>query len=72
MRALLSVVGVLGLAVVFGMFEPAPASSQPVTLDDVQLVSEQMSSEIGPRAGKNGNKQGIGSGRGGGRGSFSR
>ena len=65
MRALLSVIGVLGLAVVFGMSEPAPASTQPVTSDDVRLVSEQMSSEIGPMAGRNGNTGKNGRGRGG-------
>jgi hypothetical protein len=44
MRALLLAVGVLGLALVFHLSEPAPASTQPVTSDDVQLLSEQMAS----------------------------
>ena len=61
MRTLLLAVGVLGLAVVFGWSEPAPASAQPVTSDDVQLVSEQMSSHDGPQGlGKNGFKNGRG------------
>ena len=55
MKSLLSLFGLLGLAVVFGMSEPAPASTQPVTSDDVRLVSEQTSIEIGQKAGKNGN-----------------
>ena len=55
MKTLLSVVGVLGLAVVFGLSEPAPASTKPVTSDDVQLLSEQMPSQDGPQGyGKNG------------------
>ena len=62
MKVLLSLVCVLGLAVVFGLSEPAPASTQPVTSDDVQLVSEQTLAENGPAAGKNGNRNG-GSGR---------
>ena len=70
MKAILSAVSVLGLALVFGLSEPAPASHQPVTSDDVQMVSEEMSADIGPTAGKNGNdgKNGRGNrGRGGGR-----
>ena len=42
MKALLSVVGVLGLAALFGLFEPASASHRPVTSDDVRLVSEEI------------------------------
>ena len=58
MKVLLSVFGVLGLAVVFGLFEPASASTQPVTSDDVQMVSEQMSSQAGPTGyGKNARKK---------------
>ena len=49
MKALLSVVGVLGLAVVFSMSEPVPASPQPVTSGDVQLVSEQTLSDGTPQ-----------------------
>ncbi len=55
MKSLLSLFGLLGLAVVFGMSEPVPASTQPITSDDVRLVSEQTSIEIGQKAGKNGN-----------------
>ena len=43
MRAVLFTVGVLGLAAVFALSEPAPASAKPVISDDVRLVSEQMS-----------------------------
>jgi hypothetical protein len=43
MKAVLLAAGVLGLAAIFGGFEPTPASGQPVTSDDVRLVSEQMS-----------------------------
>jgi len=60
MKALLSVVGVLGLAVVFGLTEPVPASTQPVTLDDVRLVSEQVSNDDGPLGAKNGKTRGRG------------
>jgi hypothetical protein len=42
MKALLSVVGVFGLAAVFGFFEPASASHRSVTSEDVRLVSEEM------------------------------
>ena len=45
MKAVLLAVGVLGLAAVFGLFEPTPASGQPVTSDDVRLVSERMSEQ---------------------------
>lgn len=48
MKALLSVVAVLGLAAVFGWFEPASASTQPATSDEVRLVSEQTSNDDGP------------------------
>ncbi len=67
MKSLLSLFGLLGLAVVFGMSEPVPASTQPITSDDVRLVSEQTSSEIGQKAGKNGNsgKKRTGGGIGG-------
>ena len=47
MRALLLAAGVLGLALVFHLSEPAPASTMPVTSDDVQLLSEQMPSHDG-------------------------
>ena len=68
MRALLLAVGVLGLAVVFGWSEPVPASTKPVTSDDVQLVSEQMSSHDGQHgvdgvANKNARKNGQGQSR---------
>ena len=57
MRALLLAAGVLGLALVFHLSEPAPASTRPVTSDDVQLLSEQMPSQSGPNgAGKNARK----------------
>ena len=55
MRALLLSVTVLGLIVAFAQSEPAPASAQPVTTDDVRLVSEHMLSDNGRQAGKNGN-----------------
>ena len=42
MKAVLLAVGVLGLAAVFGLCEPLPASATPVTSDDVRLVSERM------------------------------
>lgn len=45
MKAVLSVVCVLGLGAIFAMFEPTPASATPVTSDDVRLVSEQMSGQ---------------------------
>ena len=55
MRALLLAVGVLGLVAVFGLSEPAPASAEPVTSDDLQLMSEQLSSPDGSQSnGKNG------------------
>jgi hypothetical protein len=54
MRALLLSVGLLGLALLFAFAEPAPASTQRVTSDDVELASEQTSSDLGPTAGKNG------------------
>jgi hypothetical protein len=54
MRALLLTVGLLGLALLFAFAEPAPASTQRVTSDDVELASEQMSSDRGPTAGHNG------------------
>ena len=66
MKAIFSLIGVFGLAVAFGLAEPVPASSQRVTLDDVQLVSEQTSSNAGPQvAGRYANKNGRGSRRGG-------
>lgn len=51
MKALLAAVGVLGLAVCFGVSRPAPASTRPVTSDDVRVVSEQI--ESGPLGGRN-------------------
>jgi hypothetical protein len=45
MKAVLLAVGVLGLAIAFGMFEPA--SAKPVTSDDVRFVSERMSEQPG-------------------------
>ena len=60
MRALLLAVGVLGLVAVFGLSEPAPASAEPVTSDDVQLMSEQMSGDDGSQGyGKNGRRAGT-------------
>ncbi|MEX0611427.1 MAG: hypothetical protein WD738_23180 [Pirellulales bacterium] len=49
MRVFLLVVGVFGLAAVFTLCEPAPASSELVTSGEVQLVSEQMPSYDGPQ-----------------------
>ncbi len=76
MRVLLFAAGVLGIALVFGQCERAPAAAEPVTSDDVQLLSEQVASLDGPQGfGKNGNggMNGIGGGaKGAGRGSFSR
>lgn len=45
MRVVLAAIGVLALAVVFRLFEPALASATPVTSDDVELESEQMSEQ---------------------------
>jgi hypothetical protein len=50
MKVVLFTVGVLGLAVLFGLAEPMPASGQPVTTDDVRLVSEQMAEQTPGRA----------------------
>ena len=74
MKAILSAVSVLALSLVFGLSEPAPACHQSVTSDDVQMVWEEMSADIGPTAGKNGNggMNGRGLGRGGGGGRLSR
>ena len=72
MRVLLLSVAVLALAVVFGMSERAPGSTQPVSSDDVGLVSEQTLSEHDPKAGKNGNSDRNGRGRGGRRTDFGR
>ena len=49
MKAVLLALGVLGLAAVFGLCEPAPAAAKPVTSDDVRLVSEQMSEQSSGR-----------------------
>jgi hypothetical protein len=54
MRALLLSVGLLGLALLVAISEPAPASTQRVTSDDVELASEQTLRDIDPKAGKNG------------------
>lgn len=64
MKALLAAIGVLGLAVAFGLCEPAPASARAVTSADVQLVSEQVVSDDDPRGAKYGNLRGRGRGRG--------
>jgi hypothetical protein len=48
MKALLFAVGVLGLAAVFSLFEPAPASATPVTSDDVGVTSEKVQEPSGP------------------------
>lgn len=64
MRVLICAAGVLGMALMFGLCERAPAAG-PVTSDDVQLLSEQVASLDGPQGfGKNGNS-GM-NGRGGG------
>ena len=44
MKGILIATGVLGIALVFGQCERAPASShtEPVTSSDVRLVSERM------------------------------
>jgi hypothetical protein len=47
---MLLAVGLLGLAGVFGLFEPVSASPQRVTSDDVQLVSERTSSHDTPQS----------------------
>ncbi len=43
MKGLLVALGVLGLAAVFSLSEPARASSSPVASDEVRLTSEHMS-----------------------------
>ncbi len=48
MRVLLFAAGVLGIALVFGQCEHAPAAAGPVTSQDVQLLSEQVSDLDGP------------------------
>ncbi len=58
--ALYSAAGVLGIAVVLGLSEPAPASAAPVTPDDVRLISEQTLHQNVPQAGKNGNSNEYG------------
>ena len=68
MKAILSAISVLALALVFGLSEPAPASHEPVKSDDVELLSEELSSEAGRYGwGKNGQsgKNGRGGGSGG-------
>ena len=50
--ALYSAAGVLGIAVVLGMSEPAPASAAPVTPESVQIVSEKMLKHNTPAYGK--------------------
>jgi hypothetical protein len=56
MRALLLAIGVLALAAVFGLSEPAPAAGEPVAPDELQLVREQSSEPPSSHtAGKNGN-----------------
>ena len=68
MRVLMFAAGVLGMALVFGLCERAPAAG-PVTLQDVQLLSEQVASFDGAHGfGKNGNSGMNGRGGGGGRG----
>jgi hypothetical protein len=63
MRVLLFAAGVLGIALVFGACERAPGAADPVTSQDVQLLSEQVASLDGPQGfGKNGNKNGFGGG----------
>jgi hypothetical protein len=54
MRSLLLSVGLFGLALLFAISESAPASTQRVTSEGVELVSEQTLRDIDPRAGKNG------------------
>jgi hypothetical protein len=58
MKALLFAIGVLGLAAVFSLFEPAPASATPVTSDDVGVTSEKVQEPSGPLSARtrNGNK----------------
>ena len=41
MKAIFLTVGVLALAAMLGHFEPARASTRPVTSDEVRLSSEQ-------------------------------
>lgn len=50
MKAVLLGIGVLAVAAVFAWFEPANASTQSVTSDDVLLVSEETSPNKGPSA----------------------
>jgi hypothetical protein len=42
MKSLLSAAVLLVLAAAFGLAEPAPASTPPVTSTDVEIVSEQI------------------------------
>lgn len=61
MRVLMCAAGVLGMALLFGLCEGAPAA-ETVKSQDVRLLSEQVSLE-GPRGfGKNGNMNGRGGG----------
>lgn len=64
MKAVVLVVGVLGLAAVFGLCEPTPGSGTAVTSGDVRLVSEQMSeqtsSQLAARV-RNGKANGVSS-----------
>lgn len=50
MRAFLIAVGILAVAIVFGRFEPASASEQPITSEDVNLISEQSSNLEGSQS----------------------
>jgi hypothetical protein len=71
MKYLFSVLGVAGLALLFGLSDPAPAATERVTPENVRLVSEQVSSGDGALvAGRNANMRGIGGGRA--RGSYCR
>jgi hypothetical protein len=58
MKALLFAVGVLGLAAVFAMFEPTPASATPVTSDDVGVTLEKVQepSNLPSARGRNGTR----------------
>lgn len=58
--------GVLGMALLFGLCERAPAAAETVTSQDVQLLSEQVSLDGARGFGKNGNS-GMNGRSGGGR-----
>jgi len=51
MKAILSVVGVVGLAAVLGLFEPAAAAA-PVSATDVRVLSEQLTEPADDAAGR--------------------